>query len=77
MRYERLSQLTDPRSKVSLRCEASDCGRKATYSADEFREMVAGLDAFSDIKKRLRCKWPPGCGRRGCVEVIGWVDIWE
>jgi hypothetical protein len=73
-RFVRLSQLTDPRGRVTIRCKR--CGRRPTYSAEEFRRMVpADLDSFADMERRLRCQFPGGCGQREAV-VIGWIDIW-
>jgi hypothetical protein len=74
-RFVRLSQLSDPRSRVTVRCDR--CQRRATYSADEFRRMIpADLDSFAEMERRLRCRPPDGCGQREAV-VIGWIDIWQ
>jgi hypothetical protein len=73
-RFVRLSQLDHALGRVTVRCDG--CGRKITYSVEEFRRRLpANLDAFEDMRGRLRCERPEGCGRKAAV-VIGWVDIW-
>lgn len=74
MRFDRLSLLIDPRARVTVRCDA--CGRRTTYSADEFRKRLPpGLDSFEDMRRGLRCELPDGCGRKAAV-IVGWIDTW-
>jgi hypothetical protein len=73
-RFVRLSQLNDARAHVTVRCDG--CGRRITDTAEEFpRRLPTGLDDFADMRGRLRCERPDGCGRRAVI-IVGWVDIW-